>query len=106
MDQQIKDGLNACFGILKIANESVAKFKANTNSIFENLRAKGADDNSEFAVRIRDLADKTFNAYSDVFNRFEKEYKEIRGKFSETAEHLIPSVKKEETPVSRRKAAA
>ncbi|PJZ57730.1 phasin-related domain-containing protein [Leptospira barantonii] len=106
MDQQIKDGLNACFGILRIVRENITKVKTNTDSIFKELSSKGASDNSEFAIRLRDFVDRLLSEYSSVSNQVEKGYKEIRGKFSETAEHLMTSNKKEEMPISRKKVAA
>ncbi|AOP33258.1 hypothetical protein A0128_04980 [Leptospira tipperaryensis] len=106
MDLKIRDGLNACFGILKITNESVEKIKADASKSFQELSAKGATDNSEFASRLRSLAEKVLDAYTSVSNEFERGYKDVRVKFSEAAEHLTTSGKKEEAPVSRKKAAA
>ncbi|TGK81380.1 hypothetical protein EHQ24_08650 [Leptospira noumeaensis] len=53
MEQQVKDGLNFILGAVNTAKIEAEKAFSDINSGFQNLAAKGAQDQSEVSVNLR-----------------------------------------------------
>ncbi|TGL81440.1 phasin-related domain-containing protein [Leptospira yasudae] len=106
MDQQIRDGLNAGFGVLKIGREQIESLKQSLNKNFQDLVAKGAADNSESVMRLREFVDTIFKRYSGLASQAEKGYEDVRSKFSEVVDQFTSSKPKKSPQASMKKTAA
>jgi len=56
MEKEIKDGLNFVLGAISVVKEEVEKGFPKLQATFQELAAKGAEDNSEVSVNIRKYA--------------------------------------------------
>ncbi len=94
MEKQILDILNAGLGIVKSGQEGLEKAKADLTKSFNELSAKGASDNSEASVRVREFVDKFLNETKEVTTVVNKTYEDTRAKVLEAYTQLVEEAKK------------
>ncbi|PJZ71324.1 chemotaxis protein [Leptospira perolatii] len=94
MEKQILDILNAGLGVLKTGQEGLEKAKAEFNKSFQELAAKGAADNSEASVRVREFVDKLLNEAKELSTAAGKSYEDARVKIVEQYNKVTEEVKK------------
>ncbi|TGK15248.1 hypothetical protein EHO61_16335 [Leptospira fluminis] len=80
--------VNAGIGIVRTGQAEVDKTKASMTKKFEELVAKGASDSSESSVRLRDLATKIVDSVVQTNTTIEKNWTDIRSKFSESFQRI------------------
>ena len=69
LEKNIQDILNAGIGLFKAGEANFKTALANVEKTFEELKAKGSTDNSEAAVKIREVLDNTIRSIKDVSER-------------------------------------
>ena len=69
VDTQIHDILNAGIGLFKAGEENFKSALENVEKTFEDLKSKGALDNSEAAVKIREVMENTINSITEVYDK-------------------------------------
>ncbi|EQA46045.1 hypothetical protein LEP1GSC050_2989 [Leptospira broomii serovar Hurstbridge str. 5399] len=94
MEKQILDVLNAGLGIVKTGQEGLEKAKAEFTKSFQELAAKGAADNSESSVRVREFVDKLLNEAKELTTAAGKGYEDTRVKVLEKYNQLVEEAKK------------
>ncbi|EPG73432.1 hypothetical protein LEP1GSC058_3008 [Leptospira fainei serovar Hurstbridge str. BUT 6] len=94
MEKQILDVLNAGLGIVKTGQEGLEKAKAEFTKSFQELAAKGAADNSESSVRVREFVDKFLNEAKELTTAAGKGYEDTRAKILEKYNQLVDEAKK------------
>ncbi|TGK17964.1 chemotaxis protein [Leptospira fluminis] len=94
MEKQILDILNAGLGIVKTGQEGLEKAKAEFTKSFQDLAAKGAADNSESSVRVREFVDKFLNEAKELTTAAGKSYEDVRVKVLERYNQLVEEAKK------------
>ncbi|EPG65348.1 chemotaxis protein [Leptospira wolffii] len=98
MEKQILDILNAGLGIVKSGQEGLEKAKADFTKSFQELAAKGAADNSESSVRVREFVDKFLNEAKEVSTAATKTYEDTRVKFLDVYNQIVEEAKKIVSP--------
>ncbi|TGK01384.1 chemotaxis protein [Leptospira langatensis] len=94
MEKQILDILNAGLGIVKSGQEGLEKAKADFTKSFQELAAKGASDNSEASVRVREFVDKFLNEAKELTTAANKTYEDSRAKALEIYSQIVEEAKK------------
>lgn len=94
MEKQLLDILNAGIGLLKSGQEGLDKAKVDLEKTYGELVAKGAADNSEGSVKIRESVDKLLNEIKEVSTVAGKNYEETRGKIVEKYNQISEEIKK------------
>ncbi len=94
MEKQILDVLNAGLGLVKSGQEGLDKAKAEFTKSFQELAAKGASDNSEASVRVREFVDKFLNEAKELSTAATKTYEDSRAKALEVYNQIAEEAKK------------
>ncbi|TGK07435.1 chemotaxis protein [Leptospira semungkisensis] len=94
MEKQILDILNAGLGLVKSGQEGLDKAKADFTKSFQELAAKGASDNSEASVRVREFVDKFLNEAKELTTAANKTYEDTRAKALEIYSQVVEEAKK------------
>lgn len=93
MEKQILDVLNAGLGLIKASQEGLGKAKADLEKTYLELVTKGASDNSEATVKIRETVDKVINDIKEVTSVTGKNYEETRAKIIENYNKITEEIK-------------
>ncbi|EKO32743.1 hypothetical protein LEP1GSC161_1189 [Leptospira santarosai str. CBC1416] len=93
MEKQILDILNAGLGLIKASQEGLGKAKADLEKTYSELVTKGASDNSETTVKIRETVDKVINDIKEVTSVAGKNYEETRSKIIENYNKITEEIK-------------
>ncbi|EMF81866.1 hypothetical protein LEP1GSC188_0948 [Leptospira weilii serovar Topaz str. LT2116] len=93
MEKQILDVLNAGLGLIKASQEGLGKAKADLEKTYLELVTKGASDNSETTVKIRETVDKVINDIKEVTSVAGKNYEETRSKIIENYNKITEEIK-------------
>ncbi|MBE7412840.1 MAG: hypothetical protein L6Q54_01505 [Leptospiraceae bacterium] len=79
MEKLIQDIVNAGIAIFKSGETELKNSVANLEKLFNEMKTKGETDQSEQAVKIRELLNKTVRDAQEVINKADSGYKEIIG---------------------------
>ncbi|MBK8396989.1 MAG: chemotaxis protein [Leptospiraceae bacterium] len=80
MEKQIMDILNIGIGLLQAGKEGLEKAKTELEKTYTELSAKGAQDNSEGSVQIRQSLDKIIGDIKEFTSVAGKNYEDTRSK--------------------------
>ncbi|ASP41288.1 chemotaxis protein [Leptospira interrogans] len=93
MEKQFLDVLNAGLGLIKASQEGLGKAKAVLEKTYMELVTKGASDNSEATVKIRETVDNVINDIKEVTSVAAKNYEESRAKIIENYNKITEEFK-------------
>ena len=80
MEKQIMDILNVGIGLLQAGKEGLERAKTELEKSYTELSTKGAQDNSEGAVQIRQSLDKIIGDIKEFTSVASKNYEDTRSK--------------------------
>ena len=93
MEKQILDILNAGIGLLQSGKEGMDKAKGQLQTSYNELVAKGAQDNSEGSIKIRESVDKILTDIKEFSSVAGKNYDETRAKIVENYNKISEEIK-------------
>ncbi|MCB1158002.1 MAG: chemotaxis protein [Leptospiraceae bacterium] len=93
MEKQIMDLLNAGIGIFQSGKDGLLNAKAELEKIYGDMKAKGEQDSSENAVKLRDTLDKIIADIKDFTSVAGKNYEETRAKIVENFNKITEEIK-------------
>jgi hypothetical protein len=92
MEKQIMDILNAGIGLLQSGKDGVEKAKVELEKTYSELTAKGAQDTSEAATKVRESLDKMLVDIKDFTSVAGKNYEETRSKIIENYNKITEEI--------------
>ncbi|GBF51200.1 methyl-accepting chemotaxis-like [Leptospira ryugenii] len=93
MEKQIMDILNAGIGIFNSGKEGLDKAKVQLEQTYNELVSKGASDNSEQSVKVRQSVDKILTDIKEFSSVAGKNYEETRTKIVENYNKISEEIK-------------
>ncbi|WP_411824138.1 phasin-related domain-containing protein [Leptospira sp. 'Mane'] len=93
MEKQITDILNAGIGLFQSGKEGLDKAKTQLEVSYNELVSKGALDNTEGSVKIRQSVDKILTDIKEFSSVAGKNYEETRGKIVENYNKISDEIK-------------
>lgn len=93
MEKTIKDILNTGIGLLQAGKEGLDKAKVDLEKIYSEVSSKGALDNSENAVKLRESLDKILAEIKEFSSVAGKNYEETRNKIIDNYNKIVEEVK-------------
>ncbi|WCL49340.1 phasin-related domain-containing protein [Leptospira sp. GIMC2001] len=93
MEKIVIDILNAGIGLLQSGKEGLGKATVDLEKTYGELVAKGAQDNSETAVQLRESVDKIINDIKEFTSVAGKNYDETRSKIVENYNKITEEIK-------------
>jgi uncharacterized protein YjbJ (UPF0337 family) len=93
MEKQILDILNAGIGLFQSGKEGLDKAKGQLQTSYNELVAKGAQDNSEGSIKIRESVDKILTDIKEFSSVAGKNYDETRAKIVENYNKISEEIK-------------
>ncbi len=93
MEKQIMDILNAGIGLFQSGKEGLEKAKTQLESTYNELVSKGALDNTEESVKIRQSVDKILTDIKEFSSVAGKNYDETRSKIVENYNKIAEEIK-------------
>ncbi len=93
MEKQIMDILNAGIGIFQSGKEGLDKAKVQLEQTYNELVSKGASDNSEESVKVRQSVDKILTDIKEFSSVAGKNYEETRSKIVENYAKISEEIK-------------
>jgi uncharacterized protein (DUF885 family) len=93
MEKVVIDILNAGIGLFQSGREGLDKAAAELEKTYSELVAKGSQDNSETAVRLRESVDKIISDIKEFTNVAGKNYDETRAKIVENYNKITEEIK-------------
>ncbi|TGN20418.1 phasin-related domain-containing protein [Leptospira idonii] len=93
MEKQIMDILNAGIGIFQSGKEGLDKAKTQLEQTYNELVSKGALDNSEESVKVRQSVDKILTDIKEFSSVAGKNYDETRSKIVENYNKISEEIK-------------
>ncbi|MCC6276136.1 MAG: hypothetical protein IT569_09780 [Leptospiraceae bacterium] len=79
MEKIIQDVVNAGIAVFKNGESGLKNSIADLEKLFNDMKSKGEADQSEQAVKIRELLNKTVRDAKEVLNKADSNYKEVLG---------------------------
>lgn len=77
LEKTIQDILNAGIGLFKASEENFNQALAQVEKVFEELRTKGASDQSEAAIKIREVLENTIKGVKDISSQAETNFTRV-----------------------------
>lgn len=77
LEKNIQDILNAGIGLFKSGEENFKTALGNVEKTFEELKARGEGDNSEAAVKIREVLENTIRSIKEVTDKTESNFSQV-----------------------------
>jgi hypothetical protein len=93
MEKQIMDILNAGIGIFQSGKDGLDKAKVQLEQTYNELVSKGASDNSEESVKVRQSVDKILTDIKEFSSVAGKNYEETRSKIVENYSKISEEIK-------------
>lgn len=93
LEKNIQDILNAGIGLFKAGEENFKSALANVEKSFEEMKSKGATDNSEAAVKIREVLDNTIRSIKDVSERADSTFATVVAEAQKNYEQVLVQLK-------------
>ncbi|MCC6275012.1 MAG: chemotaxis protein [Leptospiraceae bacterium] len=93
MEKQIMDILNAGIGLFQSGKEGLSKARTDLEKAYAELASKGAQDNSETAVKLRQSVDKIIGDIKEFTSVAGKNYEETRAKIIENYNKITDEIK-------------
>ena len=97
VEKILQDVLNAGIALFRAGEDSVATAVADVKKTFEELKTKGAADNSESAVKLRKILDDIVKQAGDLSNKASSTYEDtvkqlqdLYAKASAEIEKIVP----------------
>ncbi len=88
MEKTIVDILNAGIGLLHAGKEGLDKARVDLEKAYSEISSKGAQDNTEASVKLRESVDKIIADIKEFSSVAGKNYDETRTKSSKTTTKL------------------
>ncbi len=99
LEKTIQDILNAGIGFFKASEENLSQALTQVEKVFEELRTRGASDQSEAAVKIREVLENTIKGVKDISsqaeNNFGRVLEEAQKNYSQVLEQIQKAVGEE-----------
>ena len=92
MEKQLMDILNVGIGLFQAGKDGLDKAKIDLEKTYNELATKGAQDNSETAVQIRQSLDKIIADIKDFTSVAGKNYEETRSKIIENYNKITEEI--------------
>jgi HEPN domain-containing protein len=92
MEKQLMDILNVGIGLFQAGKDGLDKAKIDLEKTYNELSAKGSQDNSETAVQIRQSLDKIIADIKDFTSVAGKNYEETRSKIIENYNKITEEI--------------
>lgn len=93
MEKQIMDILNAGIGLFQSGKEGLESAKSQLEVSYNELVSKGASDNSENSVKIRQSVDKILTDIKEFSSVAGKNYDETRTKIADNFNKISEEIK-------------
>ncbi|TGL44381.1 phasin-related domain-containing protein [Leptospira perdikensis] len=93
MEKQIMDILNAGIGLFQSGKEGLEKAKTQLETTYNELVSKGALDNTEDSVKIRQSVDKILTDIKEFSSVAGKNYDETRSKIVDNYNKIAEEIK-------------
>ncbi|PJZ46169.1 phasin-related domain-containing protein [Leptospira brenneri] len=93
MEKQIMDILNAGIGLFQSGKEGLDKAKTSLETTYNELVSKGALDNTEDSVKIRQSVDKILTDIKEFSSVAGKNYDETRSKIVDNYNKIAEEIK-------------
>jgi len=93
MEKTIVDILNAGIGLLHAGREGLEKAKVDLEKAYGDISAKGAQDNSEASIKLRESVDKILADIKEFSSVAGKNYDETRNKIIENYNKIVEQIK-------------
>lgn len=92
LEKNIQDILNAGIGLFKVGEQNFQTAIQAITKAFEDLKSKGAADNSEAAQKVREVLDNTIKGLNDVASQaqanFERVLSEAQKNYTQVLDQL------------------
>ena len=92
MEKTIVDILNAGIGLMHAGKEGLDKAKVDLEKAYSEISAKGAQDNSEPSVKLREAVDKIIADIKEFSTVAGKNYEETRSKIIENYNQIVEQI--------------
>lgn len=94
LEKNIQDILNAGIGLFKSGEENFKTALGNVEKTFEELKARGEGDNSEAAVKIREVLENTIRSIKEATEKTETNFSQVLDIAQRNYEQILEQVKK------------
>lgn len=92
MEKTIVDILNAGIGLMHAGKEGLDKAKVDLEKAYSEISAKGAQDNSEPSVKLREAVDKIIIDIKEFSSVAGKNYEDTRSKIIENYNQIVEQI--------------
>ncbi|MCB1192250.1 MAG: hypothetical protein H7A23_04470 [Leptospiraceae bacterium] len=92
MEKFLMDLVNAGIAVFRSSEEGLKKAIADMESLYNEVKDKGALEQSEQANQLRDLLSKTIKDASELIEKADSSYKDIMGKLQANFEGVYTQV--------------
>lgn len=94
LEKSIHDILNAGLGLFKAGEENFKSAFVDLEKTFEELKKRGNEDNSEVAVKIREVLDNTIKGIKEVSDRTESSFSQVMSEVQKNYEQILEQIKR------------
>lgn len=94
LEKNLQDILNAGIGLLKAGEENFSTALKNVEKVFNELKTKGATDNSEAAVKIREVLENTIRGVKEVSGKAESNFNLVLSEAQKNYAQVLEQIKK------------
>jgi hypothetical protein len=93
LEKNIQDILNAGIGLFKVGEQNFQTAIQAVTKTFEELKTKGASDNSEAAQKIREVLDNTIKGLNDVSSKAQENFNTLMAEAQKNYAQLTEQLK-------------
>jgi predicted RNA-binding Zn ribbon-like protein len=94
IEKNLQDVLNAGIGLFKSSEENFKVAVSNLEKTFNDMRNKGAADNSDAAIKIREILENTLRSAKDVQAKAEQNLNVFMAEAQKNYTQVLEQVKK------------
>jgi predicted RNA-binding Zn ribbon-like protein len=94
IEKNLQDVLNAGIGLFKSSEENFKVAVSNLEKTFNDMRNKGAADNSDAAIKIREILENTLRSAKDVQAKAEQNLNVFMAEAQKNYSQVLEQVKK------------
>jgi len=94
IEKNLQDILNAGIGLFKAGEENFKTAVANLEKSFTELKSKGASDNSDAAIKIREILENTLRSAKEVQSKAETNLNTFLSEAQKNYAQVLEQVKK------------
>ena len=93
LEKNLQDILNAGLGLFKMGEENFQSALKAVEKTFEDLKGRGASDNSEAAQKIREVLDNTIKGVKDVQTQAEQNFNRVLAEAEKNYSQVLEQVR-------------